>query len=413
MDMATYFQDLFPQAVSTPKLPTPPLPGLAPTPAPMPAPAPAAPPVAVAPRSAPAAPPPAPVAAPPINPNAPGFGGAAQLWRGGTAVPAGQMWKPGMDAAASAARFQPPAAPGPAPAQNSGLVAKLGEMLRGGGATPAAPGAAPAAAAPPAAPSFGSKALGFVGDVAAGMKGMGTRRSGLAAVGAGLSGATAAGAERAKTARENAIEDEKLGFLRQAAQQSGQMAPLEQAKAAVEIEKSARPDGPATEIGKLREDLSAGRITQDDFAVGLGKLSPDTIKQVISKVGAGQALSPGEQKLFDVWSKKPIGDIFGPSDDGGDAGGGGVPAPAPAPGGGGPTAAPPPPAPGAPATRGLQLQPPAAAPAGPGTPVASTAAGDGSSRNAPARPADQAAFDALPSGSYFVNPADGRLLQKR
>lgn len=41
------------------------------------------------------------------------------------------------------------------------------------------------------------------------------------------------------------------------------------------------------------------------------------------------------------------------------------------------------------------------------------AGGDGSSREKPARPMTRQAFAALPSGAWFVNPADGRILQKK
>ena len=40
-------------------------------------------------------------------------------------------------------------------------------------------------------------------------------------------------------------------------------------------------------------------------------------------------------------------------------------------------------------------------------------AGNGKSQSAPARPASRQAFDALPSGAWFVNPADGRVMQKK
>lgn len=40
-------------------------------------------------------------------------------------------------------------------------------------------------------------------------------------------------------------------------------------------------------------------------------------------------------------------------------------------------------------------------------------AGDGKSQAAPSRPVDQKSFDSLPSGAWFVNPADGRVLQKQ
>lgn len=39
--------------------------------------------------------------------------------------------------------------------------------------------------------------------------------------------------------------------------------------------------------------------------------------------------------------------------------------------------------------------------------------GDGRSRESPAQPTDQASFAALPSGAWFINPADGRILQKK
>lgn len=40
-------------------------------------------------------------------------------------------------------------------------------------------------------------------------------------------------------------------------------------------------------------------------------------------------------------------------------------------------------------------------------------AGNGASKEAPAKPASKSDFDALPSGSFFINPADGRILQKK
>lgn len=45
--------------------------------------------------------------------------------------------------------------------------------------------------------------------------------------------------------------------------------------------------------------------------------------------------------------------------------------------------------------------------------AAPVAGGNGQSQQAPARPASREAFDALPSGSWFVNPADGRVMQKK
>lgn len=39
--------------------------------------------------------------------------------------------------------------------------------------------------------------------------------------------------------------------------------------------------------------------------------------------------------------------------------------------------------------------------------------GDGSAPDRAARPRSRAEFDALPSGAYFVNPADGRVLRKK
>lgn len=40
-------------------------------------------------------------------------------------------------------------------------------------------------------------------------------------------------------------------------------------------------------------------------------------------------------------------------------------------------------------------------------------AGDGKTREAPAKPADKASFDKLPSGAFYVNPADGLIYQKK
>jgi len=59
-------------------------------------------------------------------------------------------------------------------------------------------------------------------------------------------------------------------------------------------------------------------------------------------------------------------------------------------------------------------QPAPAAKSGTGaTSKAPTGSGDGKSQSSPAAPVDKSAFDALPSGAWFVNPADGRVLQKK
>ncbi len=59
-------------------------------------------------------------------------------------------------------------------------------------------------------------------------------------------------------------------------------------------------------------------------------------------------------------------------------------------------------------------QPGPAAKSGTGaTSKAPTGSGDGKSQSSPAAPVDKSAFDALPSGAWFVNPADGRVLQKK
>ncbi len=42
-----------------------------------------------------------------------------------------------------------------------------------------------------------------------------------------------------------------------------------------------------------------------------------------------------------------------------------------------------------------------------------SAGGDGKSAQTAARPANQAAFDALPKGAFFINPRDGQLMQKK
>lgn len=52
-----------------------------------------------------------------------------------------------------------------------------------------------------------------------------------------------------------------------------------------------------------------------------------------------------------------------------------------------------------------------APPSAPAKPVAPT--GDGKTQALPSRPVDQQSFDSLPSGAWFVNPADGRVLQKQ
>jgi hypothetical protein len=46
------------------------------------------------------------------------------------------------------------------------------------------------------------------------------------------------------------------------------------------------------------------------------------------------------------------------------------------------------------------------------TPAAAAAPAGQYPKDRPARPADQAAFEALPVGAWFVNPADGQLMQK-
>ena len=56
-------------------------------------------------------------------------------------------------------------------------------------------------------------------------------------------------------------------------------------------------------------------------------------------------------------------------------------------------------------------QPPTAPTAA--TSKAPMANGDGKSQASPAAPKDKTGFDLLPSGSWFVNPADGRVLQKK
>lgn len=53
-----------------------------------------------------------------------------------------------------------------------------------------------------------------------------------------------------------------------------------------------------------------------------------------------------------------------------------------------------------------------AAPASP-APAARPQPGTGTSQGAPARPMNEADFNALPSGAWFVNPADGRTMQKK
>lgn len=53
------------------------------------------------------------------------------------------------------------------------------------------------------------------------------------------------------------------------------------------------------------------------------------------------------------------------------------------------------------------------APAGGGGSQAPAAGGGGQSQQAPARPTSREAFDQLPSGAWFVNPADGRVMQKK
>lgn len=45
--------------------------------------------------------------------------------------------------------------------------------------------------------------------------------------------------------------------------------------------------------------------------------------------------------------------------------------------------------------------------------AAPTAGGDGKTAQTPARPANLAAFEALPKGAFFINPRDGALLQKK
>lgn len=57
--------------------------------------------------------------------------------------------------------------------------------------------------------------------------------------------------------------------------------------------------------------------------------------------------------------------------------------------------------------QGGQTQQPNAGKAGAAT------GGDGKSAQSAARPANQAAFDALPKGAFFINPRDGQLMQKK
>ena len=60
------------------------------------------------------------------------------------------------------------------------------------------------------------------------------------------------------------------------------------------------------------------------------------------------------------------------------------------------------------APQGGQAQQPSAGKAG-----AAATGGDGKSAQSAARPANQAAFDALPKGAFFINPRDGQLMQKK
>lgn len=61
-------------------------------------------------------------------------------------------------------------------------------------------------------------------------------------------------------------------------------------------------DKPLSDIAKLRSDLSAGRINQDDFDVGLRNLAnkpASVIETIRGKVANGETLSGGEQKVYD------------------------------------------------------------------------------------------------------------------
>lgn len=126
----------------------------------------------------------------------------------------------------------------------------------------------------------------------------------------------------------------------------------------------------------------------------------DVLAPILSKVAAGQQLSPGEQTLFDRWnnssgSDDPVRRLLSGAGGGGVGGGMGGDLDPPS------RRTAPSPAPSRPAA------PPAPSPARPASPPAMA----GTAKN-PHRPRSRAEAQALPRGAYFVDPA-GNVIQKK
>lgn len=307
-----------------------------------------------------------------------------------------------------APRPMPISAPQPQQSEAPTLANALGSLLRGSGAAPQmakpamVPQRAPMSAAPapqqqavtPAAQpkTTGESVASFLRAVMEGTASVDPRSPGVSAFAQGASGAF--GSRDRVQAREDAakiaasdramkLEDRDLALDDKAFDRTLKTS---QEKRAISKDKR---DGKQTEISMIKtmSDVMRNVDPQLDIKdrIAVERLVRDEGKRLReSESLEGEELKTKMQEysrdLQDrLISKKPS--VGGPA----------VPAV--------PGAAPS--APGAPRT--LNQAPPAAA----------KPSGDGKSQTSPATPTDQSTFDALPSKSWFVNPADGRILQKQ
>lgn len=71
-------------------------------------------------------------------------------------------------------------------------------------------------------------------------------------------------------------------------------------------------EGPSTEIGKMRQDVSRGYVPQDVYDASIEKATrpekgPNTMESIFQKIATGSELTPGEQTLYDDRKKAAQG----------------------------------------------------------------------------------------------------------